>query len=1036
MTSLKLMLLSSAAPAFFIISGAALAQQTPPADDSDADIIVVTGTNIRGARVNEALPVTVIGEADIASIGGLDGDDLIRSLPSQGAVNFRDDNTDTINDARGDVSSINLRSIGSSGTLVLLNGRRVAPHPGTQAELSTPVVTTNVNSLPVGAISRVEVLNDGASAIYGTDAVAGVFNTILKDNYEGLAFEVRHGTSMGTELDEQAFSLEAGKSFNDGKTNISFSGEYSRRDGQFASERPYSATEDRVAFADGTIFEGDASLNNRSNRNPWGSFTLMTPTSAAFRVRQNGVALTTSSGSFHIQPDTFTGCLGTTATDLATPGICIDDGRAETALNYDGADVRSVVSDRNRFNGFVFLNHDFDNGVRLYSEFGYYYAETDATLESITSISSGDIVIPASNYWNPFGPVTFANGDPNPNRLPGLTNVPVEGMPVYVDGARFRLVDAGPRHINVKNNTWRALVGARGEIRDSGWDWDSAMLYSRAKTNDWTDNRISSTLFQQNLALSTPDAYNPFNGGDPANPNFGDATLNPSSVIDTFRVDVQRLSKSELGVADFKLANGDVFQLPGGGVGLALGVEGRYEGYVEDRDPRLDGTITFTDMVTGAVVGSDAAGSSPTPDSSGSRTVWAGFAETSIPLVSPDMGIPLVNTFDIQAAARYEYYSDFGGSGIKPRVAAAWKPLDFIKFRGAWSLGFRAPNLLVVNESVFRSNSREDDVFCQAGVLNGTFTSFGNCAGFTESREERRTVQPGIGPEDDRNITYGVVFEPRGLDGVLSILNGLTITVDRWNIKRENVVGVFGGANHIALDLVLRSQGSFNPNVVRADPTGDDLLFFAGTGITPAGEILYIEDTYDNNEDIDVAGTDFALYYSLDDTGLGDFDIKFNATKLREFFIGISPGAQQILDAQEDGIIPLDIPVAQEGDIVLQDGQPIWRLGASLTWRHDSGFGGGARVDYTSPFIDTGVGLSGAEDGDLPFIVKAFTTMNLYGQYQFDEGTGLLSDTRFRVGVNNLLDKEPPLADETNGYDAAYHSSRGRYLYFDLRKEF
>ena len=136
------------------------------------------------------------------------------------------------------------------------------------------------------------------------------------------------------------------------------------------------------------------------------------------------------------------------------------------------------------------------------------------------------------------------------------------------------------------------------------------------------------------------------------------------------------------------------------------------------------------------------------------------------------------------------------------------------------------------------------------------------------------------------------------------------------------------------------------------------------------------------------------------------------------------------------GVIPMDIPVAQEGDIVLQDGQPKWRLGASLTWRHNSGFGGGARVDYTSPFIDTGVGLSGAEDGDLPFIVKAFTTMNLYGQYEFSDESGFLADTRFRVGVNNLLDKDPPLADETNGYDAAYHSSRGRYLYLDLRKSF
>jgi outer membrane receptor for ferrienterochelin and colicin len=102
----------------------------------------VTGSYIKGARINAALPVTVVDETEIAAIGGVDGEDLIRSLPSQGAVAFRTDNNTTVNNVRGDIASVNLRSIGSSGTLVLLNGRRVVNHPSTQAELSTPVTTT------------------------------------------------------------------------------------------------------------------------------------------------------------------------------------------------------------------------------------------------------------------------------------------------------------------------------------------------------------------------------------------------------------------------------------------------------------------------------------------------------------------------------------------------------------------------------------------------------------------------------------------------------------------------------------------------------------------------------------------------------------------------------------------------------------------------------------------------------------------------------------------------------------------------------
>lgn len=1019
--STKMLLLATSA---LVAAPVAYAQDAGGSEDED--VIVVTGTNIRGARINEALPVTVVGENEIAAIGGIDGEDLFRALPSNGAINFRNDNNSTVNSARGDVASINLRSIGSSGTLVLLNGRRVVFHPGTQAELSTPVTTVNTNALPVAGVRRMEVLNDGASAIYGSDAVAGVVNMILRDDYEGLSLTARHGTALNTELDEQTFTLQAGKTFNGGDTNISMFAEYSRRDAQFADELPLTRNADKREFVAGTNFDGDTSFDNRTTGSPWGSF-IVTGTGT---IRQNGSPIPNSSGQFHLQPATDPGCRADTATTLQTPGICIDDGRVSLTSNrdlwYNDEEGLTIVSDRDRFNGFVFLNHDFDNSTRLYSEFGYYYAKTNPVNTPTSPIASGDIVIPANYYYNPFGPVMFSDGSMNPNRLPGLTGVPDEGLPVFVDGGRFRLVDVGQRMVDVTNTSWRALVGLRGAINDSNWDFDTAILYSRAKTDDITDNRVSSTLFQQALFNETPNVYNIFNGGNLANTSNGDAPGNPQSVIDPFLISVQRLTKTDLLLGDFKVSTGDVFSMPGGGVGLALGAEIRREGYEEDRDPRLDGTITFTDAVTGNMTDSDVMNTSGTPDSKGSRTVVAGFAETSIPLVSPDMGIPLINTFDIQAAARIEYYSDFGSSGIKPRVAAAWKPFEFIKFRGAWSLGFRAPNLVVINQDIpGRENNREDSVFCEAGVRNGTFMEFDDCTGFTESTPEARTSDPDIGPEDDRNITYGVVFEPGGF------LEGLTITVDRWDIRRENVVGVFGAVNHINLDLVRRLNGSFNPNVVRADPTPADLAFFAGTGITPAGQIIQILDTYDNNETQSVTGTDFALYYDFE-TGLGDIGINFNATKLREYFINLSPGSQEIADAQEAGLISEDIDIDQEGDIIKQDGQPRWQLSASGTWRHESGFGAGAFYRRVGKFIDTSAG-AGLDGND--FIVQDWNTINLYGQYEVDSG-GFLDGTRLRVGVNNLFDKSPPLADESFGYFGDYHSSRGRFLYFELRKNF
>lgn len=1028
--NLKNMLSLGVALGALAFANQAAAQDAPAEPVQDDDVIVVTGTNIIGARINEALPVVVIGESDIAAIGGVDGEDLIRSLPAQGGVQFRNDNNTTNNNVRGDIASINLRSIGSSGTLVLLNGRRVVNHPSTQAELSTPVTTTNVNALPVSGISRVEVLQDGASAIYGTDAVAGVFNTILDDDFTGLELRGRHLYATGNGLDEQTLTARAGRDFNDGRTNLSFSAQYSRRDGLFANELERSASEDLRPFLIGTSFEGDVSFDNRATQTPWGQWTL--DTTSATRVRQNGEILTTASGVFHIQPTSFPGCRGETADALSVPGLCIDDGTQDRDLRYDGATERSIISDRDRFNAFGFLNHDLDNGVRLYGEFGFYQAETQSTNEPRNGITATGISVPANYYWNPFGPITFSDGTPNPNRLPGLTNVPAEGLPVFTDAGRYRFVDVGFRDVEVVNRQWRLLGGARGLVGDTGWDWDSAILYNRAFAEDTANNSISRTLFQQALFNETPEVYNLFNGADPNNTSVGDATPNPRNLIEPFLIDVVRKSTSELALVDFKVSNGEVFSLPGGSIGLAAGVEARYEAYDEDRDERLDGTITFTDLVTGEVSQSDVYGTSPTPDSNGSRNVLAGFAEASVPLVSPDMNIPLVDTFDLQIAARYEHYSDFGGSGIKPRVAAAWTPFEGLKFRAAYSQGFRAPNLIVINEAVDRSNGREDSYFCEAGVRNGTFPTFGDCAGFSEGRTERRSVAEDIGPEDDVNITYGFVFEPRGFDGVLGALNGLTITVDRWEIERRDVVGVFGAENHISLDYLLRLQGSSNPNVVRADPDEDDIAFFTAAGLAPAGDILFIRDTYDNNEDIDVEGIDYAFLYNIDDTPVGDFNLKVNASYLDTFFIALSPGAQQIRDAVDSGLISDEITVAQEGDIILQDGQPEWRIGATLTWRHRSGFGAGVRADYTSEFIDTGAGLN--PEGD-PFIVSEWTQTNAYVQYDVDSN-GPLDGTLIRVGANNIFDEDPPLADETNGYDAAYHSIRGRQVYFDVRKRF
>jgi iron complex outermembrane receptor protein len=186
--ALKTLLLSTAC---FSIAGTAFAQSASVDEQTSdqekrQDTIVVTGSQIVGAQVDDVLPVTRVDAVDIETAGVVSGDELFRSIPQAGAVNFQDNKTSGgINDARGDVASINLRELGTGNTLLLINGRRMVLNPGFQTELLVPVVSPNTNTIPASGVRRVEVLRDGASAIYGADAVGGVVNTILRGNREG-----------------------------------------------------------------------------------------------------------------------------------------------------------------------------------------------------------------------------------------------------------------------------------------------------------------------------------------------------------------------------------------------------------------------------------------------------------------------------------------------------------------------------------------------------------------------------------------------------------------------------------------------------------------------------------------------------------------------------------------------------------------------------------------------------------------------------------------------------------------------------------
>lgn len=985
-----------------IVSAGAAAQQgaaPQAAREEDLVEVVIVGSQIRGTKITEVLPVTVVDKEDIIATAAVSGDDLFRSIPQAGDVQFQEARTTgNLNDARGDTSSINLRSLGTGNTLMLLNGRRVVPAPGTQTENFVPVQTANTNAFPVAGVRRVEVLRDGAAAIYGTDAVAGVVNTVLENDYEGARLEAQYGGSDGTPHRETTVNLKAGTRLNDGTRVAVYAGFYTRNR-LLATDRDYAASEDHRWKVADTPWAGDTAFDNRTTSSPWGSFTVIPSTVA---VRQGTTALTTS-GVFRVEPtsNTAAGCSSTTYNGNLCLRAGTITGAVDRELRYNENADRTLRGAVDRYNAFATISREIGD-VEVFGEVGFYRASLSGLREQSAPLASAVISIPASNYYNPFGASTIG-GVANPNRLPNLVNVPAAGLPLRI--TTYRPVDTGPRVYEVTDDSTRLLAGVRGER--AGFDWESAIVYSWAKTDDFTTNAVSNTLFQQSLAKATPDAYNPFNGGNQQVYSGADTTPNNAGTIAGFLVGVNRISETTLAMWDLKVSRPDVVALPGGDVGIASGLEVRRESYVDNRDPRLDGTIKYTDVVTNITYGTDVMGASPSPDVRAHRSIMSAYLELAVPVVSPVMEIPLVKSVDMQLAARTERYSDFG-TVTKPKVALNWTMTDWLALRGSASQAFRAPNLPQFYSSGTQvSNTRTDFSFCRLNAVT--------CTG--ASTIEVRSGNQGLGPEEADNLSAGLVLEP----SLPESAGKLTLSVDFWSIKQTEVIGIEGGQVQLLYDYLLRLDGQSNPNLVRDAPVGTNRV----------GQLLQINDNYFNITPRQLEGLDASLRYELRRTKFGNFTFTVNAAKLTKFEQQATEMARKVIDANNAGRFGPGIVVTAAGNQIGINGNPEWRGSASLTWRQQQ-WRAGMFVNYVGSVFDTG---PAAVNGQL-FEVDRWTTMSVYGQYDFRRRDDILDQTSLRLGVRNIEDKDPPVTSTNFGYFGSLANATGRYVYVTLSKSF
>ena len=955
----------------------------------EVEEVVIIGSQIKGAKITGALPVTVISSEDIDAIGAADGDELIDNLVEQG-MNFFNENefvSGGVNAARGDIGAYNLRNMGVGNTLSLLNGRRLVNNAGYQTEYIggdfVPTLTVNTNSIPVNGLDRLEVLKDGASALYGADAVAGVVNNVLDTDYVGTRMQLRQGGIESLDAKDTTFSVKHGMDLNGGKTNVSLFFNYRDREGIALSEDPKWAIGDyrynypggKAAY-DASVWSKDTNLRNL--------YTYQMP-----QLDMSGTAgFTDSKGETQLVASGHPGCSRSGAVDTGFGSCMVPDFETRT-INTGAAPqmLRDYRGDLERTNLFVYINHELDNGNDFFSEISIYSAESERQ-DNNGSFPAGNIAIASDYYWSQL--------------VPGMA-----GKKLRIDGWRPNTL---PRIVNVDKDSYRFLAGLRGTTA-SNWDWETALVYSKSESSDATSNRINLNALKTELNSTSSSAFNIYN------PDF--SANNSQNILAV----INRDDESELTMFDVKLSNDNVFDLPAGPVGALIGFEYREETYSDDRDPLLDGTIPFntdsslatnTHPYRSAVMGSSA-----TEDVYGEKDVTSLFAEFQI---------PITDRINAQLALRHEDFSD-SKSATVGKFALGYEVNNSLFLRASASTAFRAPNLVQVNQlRVARTGTRIDSVMQYVADVNNLPKS-GTIGDYDFTILRYSEGAKNLEPEESDNTSFGIVLTPEAFEG-------LTITLDAWEIEKENTIGLFGRNNNGVMDLLLRLQAGNsncsgaigNPAVSRddlSDLDSDELGYFAAAGLCPVGRSLVVKDEYLNMATRTIEGRDAVVYYDFE-TSLGDFALTYADSRTTTFEQTPTGSFNTLQAAIDDGTLPSYTVLDGFGDLLGRDGN--YERKSSFRVNYSKGdFGASVSALKIGSFYQAKINKS--SDGSR-WIIPSMTTVNASIYYKFEV---MDRDARVKLGIKNINDKRAPLADGYNGFFSDVHSDLGKNYYLDFR---
>ncbi|HEX6834810.1 MAG TPA: TonB-dependent receptor, partial [Rudaea sp.] len=786
-------------------TGVAYAQTAGNGDQKSQSLetIVVTGSNIRRVDIETANPVVTIDRAQIQASGKVNIGDLVQDLPSI-AGNAMNPN---VNNGGGGFAGVSLRGLGSNRTLLLMNGHRI------------PFQLQDLNLLPVSIVERVEVLNDGASAVYGSDAIGGVVNIITRTNYQGAEFGADWGQADKDDGTRKAVHAIFGQTTDKG--SIVFGLQYDKQDPVSAANRDYSRN---AQYA----YNTSINPHGGSARTPGGAFFV--PADSAI-ANQLGCTVLTLTGNQLPSKTT-----APAASDFRCYDSQNDGFNFQAVGNYD-------LIPNERTGVFLLGSYKLTDSVEAYTELLYHkmVAHTQQAPYPFDLFSNG-LIVPANQYYNPFG-VDF--GQTRSNTI------------------AMRLSSLGNRGTSLSVTTELANAGLKGAFGESAWNWDAHISYGKLTNETQLLNYINVAAIAADFGCTTaPGAGNctPIDIFNQSDPNT--LAILKGAKIDPFTTTLYQMKSAEASV------NGPLpFSLPAGDIQLAVGANYRKE-YLDGRVDPLINTTYGTDASGAPNLSCPGPSSICTSPAQGGFNVKEAYAELLIPVLKD---VPFARSLNIDLGDRWSKYSNFGSTS-NWKAAIEWRPIDDLLLRGTASKVFRAPT----PTNLFAGPAADAPTAIDPCAGNPGAASNRACQGYNVPPQvfsqltgyvmgSQFAASHGLStailqPEFGKSFDYGFVYDP-------SWLPGFSVNADYYRITLNNLIVSGVGIAQTILTQCFNTQGAICSNIVR----GTD------------GSIKFVVESAFNSGNLTDQGFDVGAHYRLPTNSWGNFRFGVDATYIEKY---------------------------------------------------------------------------------------------------------------------------------------------------------